>query len=319
VGQDREAGVAGARIGDLLLTWSNVGALILLIVIASLISPYFLNSRNILRGASMVGIVSIGMTVVILSRGIDLSVGSLLGVAAVVSASLAPYGIAIAGTTAVLAAGLLGLANGLLITKLRLQPFIATVAMLIFARGLVYIHTNGSNIPVHEASPWFTFLGSGYIGPIPVPIIVFALVWLVVAYVLRHTQFGRHVYAVGANEEAARLFGIDVDLVKIKVYALSGLLAGLAGVVTVSRLTVAEANAGQLMELDAIAATLIGGTTFDGGVGGVNGTILGVLILALLGNILNLVGVSPFAQMLVQGTIIVVAVVVSDLRQRRRQ
>lgn len=304
----------------LLLRWSNVIALLLLVALASAISPYFLNTTNILnvlRGATMVGIVSIGMTIVILSRGIDLSVGSLLAVAGAATASLASYGIVTAALVGVTLAMLLGVVNGLIITKLRLQPFIATMAMLIFARGLVYIHTNGSNIVVHGASPWFTWLGSGYIGPIPVPIVVFVLVWIGAWYLLRHTQFGRHVYAVGANEEAARLYGINVDLVKIKVYALSGLLAGLAGVIMVSRLTVAESNAGQLFELDAIAATLIGGTTFDGGVGGVGGTILGVLILALLGNILNLAGVSPFVQMLVQGAIIVIAVVVSELRQRR--
>lgn len=321
VGQQTQPRAAVHRTaGDFLLRWSNVIALILLVVIASALSPYFLNTTNILnvlRGATMVGIVSIGMTIVILSRGIDLSVGSLLGVAGVVAAALAPYGIVPAAIGGMLAATLLGVVNGLIITKLNLQPFIATMAMLIFARGLVYIYTNGSNIVVHEATDAFTWLGSGYIGPVPVPIIVFVLVWVAAWYLLRHTQFGRHVYAIGANEDAARLYGVNVDLVKIKIYALSGLLSGLAGVIMVSRLTVAESNAGQLFELDAIAATLIGGTTFDGGVGGVGGTILGVLILALLANVLNLIGVSPFAQMLVQGAIIVVAVVVSELRQRR--
>ena len=137
-------------------------------------------------------------------------------------------------------------------------------------------------------------------------------------FLLTQTPFGRHVYAVGANEEAARLYGVNVKRTKILVYTISGVLAGLASIIQVSRLTVAEPNAGQLIELDAIAATLIGGTTFDGGVGGVPGTVLGVLILAVLGNLLNLKGVSPFVQMVLQGVIIVVAVVVSELRQRRR-
>ena len=311
--------VASRDIGRFLVRWSNVLALILLLVIASLLSPYFLSSRNILnvlRGASMVGIVSIGMTFVILNRGIDLSVGSILGVSAALAASFAPYGIGV-GLLVGLGAGIvLGLVNGAMITKLRLQPFIATLAMLIFARGLVYIYSDGSNIVVKEASDAFTFLGSGHIGPVPTPIILAALVWILAAWVLNRTVFGREVYAVGANEEAARLSGIHITRNRIAVYAISGFLAALAGVVMASRLTVAEPNAGTLFELDAIAATLIGGTTFDGGRGSVHGTILGVLILSFLSNILNLLDVSPYSQMLLKGVIIVVAVVISEFKKR---
>lgn len=299
---------------------SNVLALVLLLVIASLLSPYFLSPRNIfnvLRGASMIGIVAIGMTFVILNRGIDLSVGSLVGVAMALTASFAPYGIGTAALVGIGAAAILGLANGVMITWLRLQPFIATLGMLIFARGLVYIHTGGSNIVVENPSEAFTFIGSSYIGPIPVPVIVFALVWLVAAWTLRYTVFGRNVYAVGSNEEAARLSGINVNRNKILVYVVSGALAGLAGVVMASRLTVGEPNGGTLYELDAIAAALIGGTTFDGGVGGVHGTILGILILAFLSNVLNLLNISPYSQMLLKGVIIVLAVVVSEWRKRK--
>jgi ribose/xylose/arabinose/galactoside ABC-type transport system permease subunit len=299
---------------------TNLLALVLLLVIASLLSPYFLSPRNIfnvLRGASMIGIVAIGMTFVILNRGIDLSVGSLVGVAAALTASLAPYGFPVAALVGLGAAALLGLVNGLLIAWLRLQPFIATLGMLIFARGLVYIHTGGSNIVVDDPSPAFTFMGSGYVGPIPMPVIVLALVWAAAAWTLRHTIFGRNVYAVGANEEAARLSGIEVNRNKIVVYVISGLLAGLAGVVVASRLTVGEPNAGTLYELDAIAATLIGGTTFDGGVGGVNGTIIGTLILAFLSNVLNLLNISPYSQMLLKGVVIVLAVVISEWRSRK--
>lgn len=312
---------AGKWIVDQLLRWSNVIALLLLVGIAASLSPYFLEPRNLMnvvRGASFIGIVSIGMTFVILCRGIDLSVGSIVGMATAIVALLAPYGFAIAVVAALVASVIAGLVNGLVITKLKLQPFVATLASLIFLRGLVYIHTDGNNIIVRDAPEWFEFLGSGYLLSVPVPIFIFFALWLVALFVLKFMRFGRHLYAVGANEQAAELYGINADRVKLKVYSISGLLCGIAGVLLVSRLMVAEPNAGELYELDAIAATLIGGTTFDGGVGGVGGTMLGVMILALLGNILNLLGVSPYYQMLLQGGIIVLAVVVSEMRQKRR-
>ncbi|MCL4765912.1 MAG: ABC transporter permease [Hyphomicrobiaceae bacterium] len=304
---------------QLLLQYSHVVALVILISAAAVASPYFFEVRNImnlLRGAAPMGVVAIGMTIVILSRGIDLSVGSILGVAAMVTGIMAPLSPALAIPAALAAGTVLGAVNGVLITKARLQPFIATLAMLIFARGLVYIVTDGANIVVRNPPEWFLFIGSGYVGPVPVPVIIAALVWAAAAYALGSLRFGRHVYAVGANEDAARLYGIAVDWMKIKIYAISGLLAAVAGIILVSRLTVAEPNAGQLIELDAISAALIGGTTFDGGIGGVHGTILGILILAILGNILNLLGISPFVQMLLQGVIIVVAVIMSDIRSR---
>jgi ribose/xylose/arabinose/galactoside ABC-type transport system permease subunit len=274
---------------------------------------------NLLRGAAPMAIIAIGMTIVILNKGIDLSVGSILGVSAIIIGSVMPQSPVLAILLALLCGTAIGVANGLLITKARLQPFIATLAMLIFARGVVYIVTDGANIVLRQPPAWFSFIGSGYVGPVPMPVIIAAIVWAFAAYMLGGLRFGRHIYAVGANEEAARLYGIAVDWVKIRVYALSGFLAALAGILVVGRLTVAEPNAGQLIELDAISATLIGGTTFDGGVGGVHGTILGVLILAVLGNILNLIGISPFVQMLLQGVIIVIAVIMSDMRSRLRK
>ncbi|HSB77517.1 MAG TPA: ribose ABC transporter permease [Candidatus Methylomirabilis sp.] len=307
-------------LGRLLIRWSNIWALALLFGISAAISPYFLsvtNIFNVIRGASMVGIVSIGMTFVILNRGIDLSVGSILGLSAALAAGMASHGSAFVLILALLVGSLLGLINGLIITRLQLQPFIATLGMLIFARGVVYIYTSGSIIVVQNPPESFTYLGSGRIGPVPVPIILFVLVWAIAAYVLSRTVYGREVYAVGANEEGARLSGINVMRNKVLVYGISGFLASLAGVVLLSRLTAAEPNAGTLFELDAIAATLIGGTAFEGGIGGVHGTIAGVLILAFLGNILNLTNVSPYTQMLLKGVIIVLAVVVSELKNRR--
>jgi len=303
------------------LRWSNVLALLTLIVVASLLSPYFFDLRNImnvLRGASVLCIVAVGMTLVILSRGVDLSAGSILGMSGATLALMAAIDAKFAIAAALGAGVAVGLANGVLIAYLGLQPFIATVATLIATRGLVYIVSDGANIIVRDPPAWFEAIGSGHLGPVPIPILIAATVVAVFIFVLTQTPFGRHVYAVGANEEAARLYGVNVKRTKIVVYCISGLLAALASIVQVSRLTVAEPNAGQLIELDAIAATLIGGTTFDGGVGGIPGTVLGVLILAVLGNLLNLKGVSPFVQMVLQGVIIVLAVIISELRQRRR-
>ncbi|MCC7547915.1 MAG: ABC transporter permease [Burkholderiales bacterium] len=308
-------------LGHRLLRWSNVLALLALLAAASLLSPYFLELRNVmnvLRGASVLCIVAVGMTLVILSRGVDLSAGSILGMAGATLALMAGVDPGLAIVAALAVGAMVGLVNGVLIAWLGLQPFIATLATLIAVRGLVYIVSDGANIIVRDPPAWFEAIGSGHLGPVPIPILVAAAVVIVFAFVLTQTPFGRHVYAVGANEEAARLYGVNVRRVKILVYVLSGTLAALASVIQVSRLTVAEPNAGQLVELDAIAATLIGGTTFDGGVGGIPGTVLGVLILAVLGNLLNLKGVSPFVQMVLQGAIIVIAVVVSELRQRRR-
>ncbi len=301
------------------VAWSNVFALLILLGIGAALSPHFLsitNLFNVLRGASMVGIVSVGMTFVILNRGIDLSVGSLVGVSAILAAGLMPYGPAGWLLAPILVASLFGLANGLLITGLRLQPFIATLGTMIFARGFVYVYCDGSPILASDAPAFFRFLGSGYVGPVPMPVIIFVLIGIIAAFVLRSTIFGREVYAVGANEEAARLSGIEVKRNQVLVYVISAFLAGIAGILMTSRLTVGDPNSGNLYELDAIAATLIGGTTFDGGVGGVGGTLIGVLILAFLSNLMNLVGVSPYTQMLLKGVIIIVAVVVSEVRKR---
>jgi ribose/xylose/arabinose/galactoside ABC-type transport system permease subunit len=313
------APAGGYRVGTL-LRWSNVGVIVLLVAVASLLSQHFLTVRNImniLRGTSMMGLTALGMTVVIVNRGVDLSVGSVAGLAAVLAAGLQPYGVGPAWSVALAVGVGLGLVNGLLIARLRLQPFVATLAMLIFARGLVYVYSDGSNVLVPNPSPLFVFLGSGYVGPVPVPVAIWAVAYAALAVAMKHSIFGRHVMLVGANPEAAHVLGIDVARNRIQVYALSGALAGLAGMVLTSRLTVGDPQAGNLYELDAIAAVLIGGTTFEGGVGTLHGTIAGTLILAILSNILNLVGVSPYFQIVVKGVVIVVAVVLSELRYRQ--
>jgi ribose/xylose/arabinose/galactoside ABC-type transport system permease subunit len=303
-----------------LLRWSNVGVIVLLFAIGALLSPHFLTMRNvmnILRGTSMMGITALGMTIVIMNRGVDLSVGSIAGLAAVLSAGLHVHGLAVAWVAALAVGVVLGFANGVMIAGLRLQPFVATLAMLIFARGLVYLYSDGSNVLVRNPHPWFTFLGVGYVGPVPMPVLVWLLVYVVLALVMKHTVFGRRVNLVGAHPEAAHVLGIDVAWNRVHVYTLSGALAALAGIVLTSRLTVGDPQAGNLYELDAIAAALIGGTTFDGGVGTLHGTMAGIIILAALANILNLIGVSPYFQIIVKGVVIVLAVVLSELRYRR--
>lgn len=302
------------------VTWSNILGLLVLLLVGAILSPYFLSVRNVfnvLRGASMVGIVSVGMTFVILNRGIDLSVGSLVGVSSVLMAGLMPYGFAGWAIAPVAAATLLGVANGVLISGLKLQPFIVTLGMMIFARGVVYIYSDGSPIIAQHVPGAVQFLGSGYVGVVPLPVLVFLISAVAGHLVLQRTIFGREIYAVGANTEAARLAGIRTRMNQIYVYAVSGLFAGVSGLVVTGRLGVGDPNSGNLYELDAIAACLIGGTTFDGGVGTVRGTVIGVLILAFLSNILNLLNVSPYSQMLLKGVIIIAAVIVSEVRKRR--
>ena len=204
------------------------------------------NIFNVLRGASMVGIVSIGMTFVILNRGIDLSVGSLVGLSSALMAGLMPYGFVGWAILPIVAAMLLGVVNGLLIAVIRLQPFIATLGMMIFARGLVYLYCNGNAILPHNVPSAVEALGSGYLGVVPVPVVVFLLCAVIGHVVLRHTIFGRELYAVGANEEAARLSGIRTRINQIEVYAVSGLLAGISGLVLMGRLGVGDPGAGTM-------------------------------------------------------------------------
>ena len=275
------------------------------------------NLLNVLRQNSMVGLVALGMTFVILTGGIDLSVGSLLAVAGVVAASLSDRGLAVALLAGVAVAAALGLVNGLVIAKARIQPFIVTLAMMIAARGFALAYTNDQSVRVERTSAGFAELGRGRVElgfvDLPYPVVVlfaaFALGWLVLA----QTRFGRHVYALGDNEEAARLMGLNVGRVTVGVYALSGALAGLAGVMLASRLGAGQPVAGIGWELDAIAAVVVGGTLLTGGQGGVGSTLVGVILLGLIFNIFNLEGqISPWWQLVFRGVILLAVVVVQN-------
>lgn len=293
--------------------WQRVGvlaALVLLVIAASFLSPRFLtvpNLLNVLRQVSIVGILATGMTFVILTRGIDLSVGSILGIAVVLFAgSMDNRGMGLAIPLGLGAAALVGLVNGIGIAYAGLPAFIMTLGMLSFVRGLAFIYTGGTPVPI--ISEDFYSLGNGYLAGVPIPALILLAALLVSAFILGLTPFGRSVYAIGSNEEAARLSGVPVRLYKTIVYVISGLMSGLAGLVYASQLSIGTPIAGQGYELDSIAAVVVGGTSLFGGKGSVAGTFLGTLIIGVLANILNLTGVDPFVQQLFKGALIILAV-----------
>jgi ribose/xylose/arabinose/galactoside ABC-type transport system permease subunit len=297
-----------------------LGALIILIVVGAIISPHFLktaNLINVIRQIAIVGIIGVGMTFVILTSGIDLSVGSIVGLVAVVSASMLRAGVPwfIVMPLGLLAGGAVGAINGLGITKGGLQPFIMTLGMMVIARGVTMTYSQGQPISIGAAAAeTFRWVGAGSFLGIPVPVWLLLVVAILAGLILTYTPFGRHIYAVGDNAEAARLSGINTRLVTFGVYVISGVLAALSALILVSRLTTGEPLQGTGFELDAIAIVVIGGTSLFGGEGGVRGTLIGAAIIAVLANLLNLVGVSPFSQQIVKGLIIIGAV----LLERRR-
>ena len=311
----------GARVASLLQRQGALIALLVVFIFGAARYYAFLtpeNLLNVLRQNSMLGLVALGMTFVILTGGIDLSVGALLAVAGVVAAKLAGNGTAVAVLGGVAAAGLLGLVNGLLIAKARIQPFIVTLAMLIAARGAALAATAEQSIPVDRAATGLTWLARGSIGPLPVPIAIFLIAFALGALVLRYTRFGRYVYGVGDNEEAARLMGLKVDRILIGTYVLSGMLAGLAGVILAARLGAGQPVAGTGWELDAIAAVVVGGTLLTGGQGGAGQTLIGVLLLGMIFNLFNLEGtISPWWQWVLRGAFLLGVVLVQGRLQRR--
>lgn len=293
-------------------------ALLLLILVASLVSDRFLtvpNLLNILRQVAIVGILAMGQTFVILTAGIDLSVGAILGLSVVLFASLLEgHGLAVAIPLGLLAGTLVGLVNGIGVAYARIPAFIMTLGMLSFARGLAFIHTGGTPIPILNED--YYYVGNGYVLGMPIPALIFIATLIVSAIVLRLTPFGRCVYAIGSNEDAARLSGVPVRRYKMMVFVVCGFMAALAGMVFSSQLSVGTPIAGQGYELDAIAAVVVGGTSLFGGKGSVFGTFVGTLIIGILANILNLTGVDPFVQQLAKGALIVVAVYVMSRSNR---
>lgn len=287
-----------------------VFSFLLLCVVLSLLSDRFLtlnNVVNVLRQSTINGIISVGMAYVILTAGIDLSAGSVLALCTVVTADLLQKGVpvplaVIAGLG--LGAGL-GLVNGLIITKARVPPFVTTLGMMTVARGLALTYTQGR--PITGLPDGFRFMGTGSLGPIPMPIVIAGLTFILGYVLLTRTRVGEYIFALGNNPVAARYAGIATDRYIMFVYAVAGLLAALAGMILVARLNSAQPTAGLGYEFDAIAAVVVGGTSFAGGEGGLGGTLLGALVIAVLNNGLNLLNVSSFYQPVVTGVVIALA------------
>ena len=267
------------------------------------------NLVNLLRQISINGILAVGVTYVLLTGGVDLSLGSVVALTGVVAASFAhpgQHGLLAPVLMGVLAGAVCGAANGLMVTLGRVAPFVATLGMMTSARGLALLASGGR--PVSNLAPAFTRIGSGDIAAVPVPVVIFFAVALLSHIFLKNMRWGRYVYAIGGNENAARASGISVRGVKAAAYTICGALAGLAGVVLSARITTGQPNAGIGYELDAIAAVVIGGTSLNGGVGGVGGTILGALLIGMINNGLDLLNVSSYYQQVIKGVIIVGAV-----------
>lgn len=301
-------------------------ALILLVIFASVRYDAFLTSvniLNILKQNSMIGIVAIGMTFVILMRGIDLSVGSLLALGGILAAMLSPYGLAAALIVPIVVTALLGAVNGLIIAKMRIEPFIVTLAMMIGVRGVVYAVTKEKTRTIDDSvTDFFVMLGNGTFIGIPVPVWIFLVILAAAVFILRFTRFGRNVYAIGGNEDATHLMGIRVDRMKIAVYTLSGALSGFTGIVLAGRLGgAAQPVAGNMWELDAIAAVVIGGTLLVGGRGNVFGTFIGVMLLGIILNIINLQGtLDSWWQPVIRGTFLLLIVIVqAQLIKRKKE
>lgn len=296
---------------ELLMRLAPLFSLIILVAFFSFSSPFFFNTENIMTIAlqtSVIGIMAIGVTFVIITAGIDLSLGSVVAFS----------GVAVCILAGVLAGGLCGYVNGLLVTKMTIPPFIATLGLMMSVRGMNMVMTDGRAIYFADY-PTFKLLAQGRLFDVlPYPVFYLVIVALVAGYILKKTVIGRYVYAVGSNEVAAHLSGINVQRVKIFVYAFCGLLTGIAGVILASRLNSGQPTVGVGYELEAIAAVVIGGTSLMGGIGTIGGTIIGAFIMSVLKNGLNLMGVSQFWQMVAMGIVVVAAVYLDTLRKKIR-
>ena len=293
--------------------YRSVLILLVICVFATILSPSFLsvtNLFNVFKQITVAGIVGCGMTFVILTGGIDLSVGSILGLSGVLASGV----LASTGNTAVAVAVSLtvgiacGAVNGFFVSVCGIPPFISTLGMMTLLHGVILVYTKGSPIPIKSDA--YKFFGKGSIAGIPVPVIILIIVFLLAHYILTQTSYGRSVYAVGGNREAARLSGIRVKTSEFLVYTLNGLMCGMAGLILTARLGSAQSTSGTGIEMDAIAAVILGGTSLSGGVGFVLPTVVGAMIMGIIDNILTLMNVNPHATNIVKGAVILIAVLV---------
>lgn len=296
-------------------------ALIVLMIFVTILNPSFIrpsNLINLLRQVSVNALIAFGMSFVILTGGIDLSVGSVLALTSAIFAGLLGMGVPpMLGVVIALAVGgLLGAINGILITKGKMAPFIATLATMTIFRGLTLVYTGGNPITNFSDAFSYKFIGRGYVLGIPWPVILMIIFFAIAFVILNKTPFGRKTYAIGGNEKASFISGIKTDSVKIKIYAISGFLAAMAGLILTSRLNSAQPTAGTAYEMDAIAAVVLGGISMSGGKGSIAGTLVGALILGTLNNGLNMLGVSSFYQQIVKGIVILIAVLIDRKRNK---
>lgn len=312
------------RISRIASKYLILSGLVILIILSSLLSDAFLtinNIFNIIKQITILGFMSLGMTVVILAGGIDLSVGAVLAMSAVGTAqlillsNLSPFLII---SIMLLAGGFVGFCNGLIIAKGNAEPFLVTLGMQIILRGVSFIICNARTLPLGDNIPTAIYaLSNGFIGPFPYPLVLLAVVYIVFSLIMYFSLFGRYVYAMGGNTEVLRLAGVNVVWMKVKVFTMSGILAAFAGIIHVSRINAGDPTAGDLKVLPVIAAVIIGGTRFTGGRGNVLYTIIGLLIVGIINNIMNLLGAVFYIQMIAQGLTIIIAVIISTVTVRR--
>lgn len=298
-----------------------VAALIIICVVLAMTTPRFLTVANLMNIGTQVSInalLAFGVTFVIITGGIDLSLGSMVAVTGVVAASFAhpdTYPLVVPILVGLLAGLVLGAFNGLVITKSKVPPFIVTLGTMTIGRGLALILSKGR--PVSNLSDSFNFIGGGQVFGIPFPIIILILAFIVCSVILQKTVLGRYMYAVGGNEQAARASGIRVSNVKMWVYTICGILSAMGGILLTSRITTGQPNAGAGFELDAIAAAIIGGTSTSGGTGTMTGTLIGALLIGVISNGLDLLNVTSYYQQVVMGVIIIGAVVLDSLGRNK--
>jgi len=307
-------------VDEIFVKWGIYKALLLLVILMALIAPNFFsvkNGLNIAQAVSINAVIASGMTVVILTAGIDLSVGSIVAASGVATVLLLNGGVptVIAALVAILVGALIGLINGAIIAYLALPAFIVTLGALTYTRGIAYSMHGG---PVQIAGEsGIESIGNGSIGGIPMPVFIMIFVYWFFWFLLERTKFGRHVYAVGGNPQAARLSGINVKKVLMSVYVISGVTAGLAGLMFASRVRSGQVTAGVGYELDAITAVILGGTSLFGGRGRIFGTLIGALLIGVLSNGLVLLGVPIYTQLMIKGGVIILAVAIDTLRSKR--
>jgi len=302
-------------LANLLSKYGIYLAFLCLLIVLSIASDSFLtisNLSNILRQVSIIGIISIGMTFVIVTGGIDLSVGSVMALSAVIATSLAqadnPMTLLIPIAAGLLVGMACGTVNGITVARWNVAPFVVTLGMMTAARGLALVYSDGR--PINNLTDAYKNIGGGYFAGMPIPTILFILVILVSIFVLHFTKFGRYVFATGGNELSAKLSGINTTFIKICAYAIAGFCSAIAGIMLSSRVMSGSPVLGTGYELDAIAAVVIGGTSLFGGVGSILGTVIGVLIIGVMNNGLDLLNVSSYYQQILKGVIIVLAVLV---------